>query len=197
MAASLLKDLIRRVEYHLWYYRRPPWDTGVTPPELEEFIRRHPPGRALDLGCGSGTNLVRLAQAGWQVTGVDFAWRAVRLARKRLEQAGIQAEVLLGDVADLNGVRGLYDLILDIGCYHSLSRERRSAYQQNLARLLAQGGTVLLYAHCRRAGAEAGHGWSAEDEEQFARFLRLIHKQIGQEGTRGPSVWMVYQRDGS
>lgn len=196
MAANKVKDLIRRLEYHLWYYRRPPWDTGLTPPELEEFVRQNRPGRALDLGCGSGTNMIHLVKAGWQVTGVDFAWRAVRLARRRLEQAGIQAEVLLGDVTDLGDVRGLFDLILDIGCYHSLPPERRSLYQRNVERLLADGGTFLLYAHCQRTGSHTGHGWGDEDEEQFGRILRLIHKQIGVEGHRGPSVWLTYQREG-
>lgn len=197
MTVDKLQDLIRRLRYHFWYYRRPPWNTGVTPPELEEFISQHPPGRALDLGCGSGTNLIRLAQAGWQVTGVDFAWRAVRLARKRLGQAGLRAEVLLGDVTDLRRVRGSFDLILDIGCYHSLPREKRSLYRQNVQRLLADGGTLLLYAHCRRSDRQEKHGWGAADEEQFARILRLIHRQTGQEGQRGPSIWLTYRRERS
>jgi len=193
LAANRLGDLIRRLEFHLWYYRRPPWDTGVTPPELRDFIRQHPPGRALDLGCGSGTNLIALAQAGWQVSGVDFAWRAVRIARRRLEQAGIQADIHLGDVADLRGFRGLFDLILDIGCYHNLQPERRIAYQQNLRRLLADGGTFLLYTHCRREGTAAHSGWSLADEEQIGEFLRLVHKQTGQERMRGPSAWLTYR----
>ncbi len=192
-----MKDWIRRLEFHLWYYRRPPWDSGVSPPELEEFIRQNPPGRALDLGCGTGTNLIRLAQAGWQVTGVDYAWQAVRLARQRLKKAGFTAEVHLADVTNLSGIHGPFELILDVGCYHSLSPDGRSAYRENVERLLAEGGTFLLYAHCRQAGAGRSHGWDEVDEEHFSRFLRLIHKQTGQEGQRGPSVWLTYRRERS
>lgn len=195
MAANNLGDLFRRLEFHLWYYRRPPWDTGVTPPELQDFIRQNPPGRALDLGCGSGTNVIALAQAGWQVTGVDFAWRALRMARRRVEQAGVQAEVHLGDVTDLSGIRGPFDLILDIGCYHNLRPEQRIAYQGNLRRLLADGGAFLLYTHCHREGLAAHRGWSRADEEQIGAFLRLIHKQTGQERQRGPSAWLTYRRE--
>ena len=50
---------MRRLLFSIWYWlRRPPWDTGVTPPELVRFVSAHSPGRALDLGCGTGTNVV-------------------------------------------------------------------------------------------------------------------------------------------
>ncbi|MFQ6101503.1 MAG: class I SAM-dependent methyltransferase [Anaerolineae bacterium] len=50
---------------------RSPWDTGVTPPEVVELIASgdFPPGRALDLGCGTGTNGITLARHGWEVVG--------------------------------------------------------------------------------------------------------------------------------
>src|SRR5881296_1344749 len=50
--------------------RRPPWDTGITPPEVERFVASHAPGRAIDLGCGTGTNAVYLARHGWSAVGV-------------------------------------------------------------------------------------------------------------------------------
>ena len=65
-----------------WRYWRgtTPWDTNITPPEVKEFIAAAPPGKALDLGCGTGTNAITLAQHGWQATGVDFAPKAIRTA---------------------------------------------------------------------------------------------------------------------
>ena len=67
--------------FDLWYLRRPPWDSGIVPPEVEDFIRDNAPGHALDLGCGTGTSSLGLAQAGWTVTGVDFARRAISTAK--------------------------------------------------------------------------------------------------------------------
>ena len=32
-----------------------PWDSGITPPEIHEVLKELPPGKALDLGCGTGT----------------------------------------------------------------------------------------------------------------------------------------------
>ena len=43
-----------------WKYWRgqTPWDTNITPPEVEDFVKTASPGRALDLGCGTGTNAI-------------------------------------------------------------------------------------------------------------------------------------------
>ena len=69
-----------------------PWDSGVPPPELIAVVEgkdRLTPGKALDLGCGTGTNSVYLAEHGWDVTGVDFVPRAIRAARQKAAAAGV------------------------------------------------------------------------------------------------------------
>jgi len=197
LIADKIDHLIKRLQFQLWYYGNPPWDTGVPPPELQYFIQQHPVGRALDLGCGTGTNLLALEQAGWQTCGVDFAWRAVRIARRRLKENGFHADVRVGDVTDLREIRGPFDLILDIGCYHSLPFRSRSIYQQNLHRLLALGGVFMVYAHCKSEKWAADHGISSTDEEQFGAILRLIHKETGEDRNRGPSAWLTYRLERS
>jgi predicted TPR repeat methyltransferase len=59
-----------------------PWDTGVVPPELVALVEGPDalrPGRALDLGCGTGTHVVYLEHRGWLTTGVDLAGQLTSL----------------------------------------------------------------------------------------------------------------------
>jgi ubiquinone/menaquinone biosynthesis C-methylase UbiE len=187
-------DYLRRLKFHLWYYQRqpPPWDTGITPPEVEAFIASHPPGRAIDLGCGTGTNVITLAQHGWQVTGVDFAWSALRFARRKVKQAGVKVTLRLDDVTRLHGIDGPFDLILDIGCFHNLTSEGRPTYLEHIERLLAKSGTYLLYVHIKPEATERGHGVVEADLQQIAARLHLSSRQDGTERGICPSAWLTY-----
>jgi len=120
-----------RILYRLAYrLGTPRWDTGGPQPELEQLVRGRAPARALDLGCGTGADAVYLAGHGWQTTGVDFAPEAIAAARKKAADAGVDAAFVVGDASRLAdaGVRGPFDLLLDIGCYHTIPASRRDAY---------------------------------------------------------------------
>jgi SAM-dependent methyltransferase len=142
------------VWWNLFYlFGRPRWDTGITPPELVELIEggRVQPGRALDIGCGTGTNSVYLAQHGFEVVGTDVAWLAIRKARRKARDAGVSATFHVGEAVKLGTAAGpplkrLFDLAVDIGCFHSLQSAQREAYASMLRRGPRQGGHYLLYA---------------------------------------------------
>ncbi len=186
--------LYKRLKFELWYLRRPPWDTHISPPELLEFIQTHPPGKAIDLGCGTGTNVVSLLQAGWRVRGVDFSWLAVQKARRKVRSLGLQADLAVADVSDISASHGPYDLVLDIGCYHQLTTLQRETYRANLERLLAPQGTYMLYAHWRSPREKFDHGIAEQDLELLAQVLRLEKRVDGTETHRGPSVWVWYRK---
>lgn len=188
-----MEKLLRWFRFNWMYLRQPPWDTGITPPELAAFIREHPPGRAIDLGCGTGTNLLALARAGWQVTGVDFAFRAVAAARRRLNQAGVMGEVRAGDVSQFDIVRGTYELVLDIGCYHGLPQQARTAYCRNLGAILAPGGHFLIYAHWK---SDPNDKWGIDNDDLhgFTSLLTLENRQDSQDRWGRSAVWMRFAR---
>lgn len=186
--------LTRWLRFNFMYLRRPPWDTGITPPELEDFIRTHPPGQAIDLGCGTGTNLVRLGKAGWEVTGVDFAMQAVRSARLRLKREKIPGEVRNGDVSRYEVVRGKYQLVLDIGCYHGLPRSSRVDYRENLNRILVGGGWFLLYAHWAKEGQPSGSGIAEEDFNELCTQLILEDRQDSYDRWGRSAAWMRFRK---
>jgi methylase of polypeptide subunit release factors len=83
-----------------------PWEQLAALPALTEAVsalfdreeagHRPPYGPALDLGCGSGIWAVKLAQRDWQVTGVDLVPKALRRARQRAQQAGVEIRFVQG-----------------------------------------------------------------------------------------------------
>src|SRR5579872_1986667 len=82
-----------------------PWDRGVPASglvELVEGLQALPRGRALDLGCGTGTNSIYLCRKGWTATGVDLEPRALDGARRHAERAGVAPTFVEGDVTRLS-----------------------------------------------------------------------------------------------
>jgi len=185
--------MLRKLFFNLWYFRAPPWDTGISPPELINFINHTPPGRALDLGCGSGTNVITLVQHGWQATGIDFAPRAIQIAESKAKQAGVTASLSIGDVTQLDSIPGPFDLILDIGCFHTLPEIGKTRYLNHVKRLLAPDGTYLLYGFLKGIG-ENGPGLVPEDVFNLTDTLQLIYRQDGTERGRRLSTWFIFKK---
>lgn len=186
--------LPRRLFFNFWYLLNPPWDTNITPPELIDFIEHHPPGRALDLGCGTGTNAITLAQNGWDATGVDFAAKAIRSARRKAKRAIANVQFLVQDVTKLDNLKKPFDLILDIGCFHSLDARGQTDYINNLNRLLKPGASFLLYAFYRTDPATPGKGIVEEDLGKISTQLELISRQDGSDRNIRPSSWLLYRK---
>ncbi|GAA4023032.1 methyltransferase domain-containing protein [Actimicrobium antarcticum] len=62
-----------------------PWDQGGVPPQLARFVAQAPaPLTTLIPGCGLGYEVRHLAQAGWDVTAIDFSPAAVAAAKAAL-----------------------------------------------------------------------------------------------------------------
>jgi ubiquinone/menaquinone biosynthesis C-methylase UbiE len=121
-----------------------------------------PPRRALDLGCGTGADAVFLAEQGIEVTGIDLSATALTLARERARQHGVSVDWLEGDVLQLPVADGSFDLALDRGCLHHLTRDEQARYAIEVARVLRPGGTLLV-----REMNQAGHHEHAVSEESL------------------------------
>jgi SAM-dependent methyltransferase len=147
--------------------------------DREEAGREPPYGRALDLGCGSGVWSVKLAQRGWEVTGVDVVPKAVRRARDRARKAGVEPRFIEGDVSELRAaeVGSGFRLLLDFGTVHGLGEAQVKAVGRAVSEVAAENGTLVMIAAkpghrgpmprgLSRAEIEAAFtGWSVIDEE--------------------------------
>jgi cyclopropane fatty-acyl-phospholipid synthase-like methyltransferase len=187
--------MMRRLFFDLRYrLGHPPWDTGLSPPELLSVLVELPRGHALDLGCGTGTNVVTLSQHGWQVVGVDFSPKAIALARRRLRSLSLAAELVVGDVTRLHGIAGPFDLALDIGCYHSLGAEGQARYVEALASRLRPGSCFLLYTFLRES-PDGAATWPTEDALRRAFASHFVLQSMARGTNRGrSSAWVRWQR---
>jgi cyclopropane fatty-acyl-phospholipid synthase-like methyltransferase len=187
---------MRRRLFFTWRYLsgRAPWDSGVAPPELLSFIEEHPPGRAIDLGCGTGTNVLALAHNGWEVTGVDFSPLAIWRARRKIARSGFTADLRVRDVTDMSDIDPAFDLALDIGCFHSLEPMEQPIYVSELARLIRPGGTYMLYSFLRARGSDRSGlldetGLKALFDGAF-ELVKLEHGFFNEQA----SAWLTFAR---
>ena len=123
-----------------------PWDSGEPDNHLVEFIRSGAvaPGRALDVGCGTGTNALWLAGQGFKVLGIDVSSLAIekaytKAAGKHLDCRFEQLDVLSDTVRG-----GPFDFVFDRGCFHVFDKaEERARFAKRVALLLARDGRWL------------------------------------------------------
>lgn len=185
---------LRSLKFNLSYFGKAPWDTGISPPELYDFIASHPAARALDIGCGTGTNVITLANAGWQVTGFDFASRAIQIAKRKIKHADIQADVFTDDATRMKKVRGQFELALDLGCFHGI--DNKADYLNQLPRILAPNGFWLMYGFFKPDAALPGPGLVQSDIEMIStQGLTLLSRTDGFDRRERPSAWFLYQKN--
>lgn len=148
-----------------------PWDTGRVSAELIELVdgdQALPTGRALDIGCGTGTQSVYLARAGWEVTGIDAVEKPLQQAQARAAAAGVTVRWIRGDVTRLPelGLTPGYSLLFDRGCFHGLSTRQQAAYAAGVGELAQPGTTLLMMAFARN---NVPVGPAGVDEQEIVR----------------------------
>lgn len=177
------------------------WDTGITPPEICALVEDEDleAGRALDLGCGTGTTSNYLAMHGWQATGVDFVPTAIRKARRKARHNGVadRTTFVVGDVTRLRelGISGPFDLAIDIGCSHSLSGDDQDRYARQLADIVRPGGIFMLYMF--RPTPDDPRGLDPEGVQAlYAPAFKLTWSDLGTDTASSKrSAWYRLQRN--
>jgi SAM-dependent methyltransferase len=144
-----------------------PADHGLRDPAVRRAWRElllgllpEPPARIVDLGCGTGTLSVLLAEAGYDVDGLDFSPRMIELAERKAD--GITGvSFLQADAFEPPLPGATYDVVL---CRHVLwAMPDPAAALRRWLRLLRPAGRVLLVEGRWSNGA----GLSAEQVVQL------------------------------
>lgn len=136
--------------------------------------------RILDLGCGPGLYLERLAKQGYDCTGIDFSPASIEYARSRAETEGLKIDYRYGDIRTTEFGTG-YDLVLFVfGEFNVFRREDAEHILGKAWKALKQGGVILLepqtfdniqdigqgpsrwYTHKKGLFSDAPHIWMEE-----------------------------------
>jgi len=125
-------------------------------------------GRALDIGTGSAVWAVRLANRGWDVTGVDVVETALDRARERASEEDVEVRLVQADVTALrdSDVGSGFRLLLDTGTFHGLDDEARLAMGREVTAVAAPGATLILDCFAPRRRGPLPRGASREDVER-------------------------------
>lgn len=147
-----------------------PWEDSSPWPGLDgtlgRFVKKG--SRVLDVGCGFGTNTIRLAELGYDVIGIDVAERAITYAKRRRAPSGCAFRV-----ADfLVDECGPVDAVFDRGCFHSFaSPAGRRCFTNRVFTVLCSGGLWIDVSGSTENGESA-----AQIEEM--KLPRLSLQQI-------------------
>jgi 2-polyprenyl-3-methyl-5-hydroxy-6-metoxy-1,4-benzoquinol methylase len=169
-----------------------PWDTGHPSAELmrvldEEKIARCP---AIDLGCGTGSNTIYLAEQGFEVTGVDLSHTAIERAQSKQANAAVNARFVQGDVLNLpEDIGGPFGFVFDQGCYHIVRLIDVDRYLQTLERITAAGSLGLILTGNAKEKAEIGPPVVSEEEirAEIGKLFQIVRlREFRFDPIKGP-----------
>lgn len=128
---------------------RLPWDIGTPAPELQEAFAEldmhgHP---VLEIGCGTGTNAVWMAQQKCSVVATDVSPTAIELAKEKAAAAEADIKFAVADIIEAAPVPSAsVDFVFDRGVFHVMSEEKRQLFAERVAESLRAGGFWLCLA---------------------------------------------------
>jgi 2-polyprenyl-3-methyl-5-hydroxy-6-metoxy-1,4-benzoquinol methylase len=108
---------------------------------LDDALENLSVGTALDLGCGIGTNALKLAAKGWSVVGIDWAERAIELASEAAKQRGLDARFVVDDITSWRP-ETQFDLVVSTYALPGGEGSRRTL--RTAAEALRPGGTLIV-----------------------------------------------------
>lgn len=160
-----------------------PWEGHALPARLRSLVERPaalPPGRAVDLGCGTGDASIYLSQHGWDVTAIDFVEAALKKARGKGAASGVRVRWIRGDVTQLGSyVEPGVSLLVDSGCLHVLSDEQRAAYVRAVTAVAAPGAALVIAAFGENPRRRGPRGIDASEiARRFSGGWDLVTSEI-------------------
>jgi SAM-dependent methyltransferase len=127
---------------------------------FKKFARR-PVKRVLDIACGTGPHLIRLAERGYHMTGLDLSAKNVAFLRERLAAKGLDGECLVGDMTDFRLAPTVDAAIcMQDSQGHLLTNEQLVAHLRAVARAVRPGGLYIFDRYMASSWTNPARSWS-------------------------------------
>src|SRR5258708_2760269 len=152
--------------------------------------------RLLEIGFGTGTDLLQFARGGAQVTGVDLTPRSIEIARRRFEVYGLDGEFAIGDGESLSFPDSSFDVAYSFGVLHHTPDTPRAV--REIHRVLKPGGTAIVMLYNRRSLYYWGsivlkHGLFGGELFQ-ASIAEIMSRHVEYSETNGRPLVKAYTR---
>jgi len=122
-------------------YMQPPADTAY-PLEYAFHLLGDVRGqKVLDLGCGSGENIIPLLRRGADVIAIDISPELIAAATARVSMAGLQASIRVGSAYETGIAEGSIDIVFCMSLVHHLDI---AVVREEIKRVLAPAGRLVL-----------------------------------------------------
>ena len=164
-------------EYQKTDISKLPWESFKPPSGLVKLIDSGAIkiGKALDLGCGLGTNAIYLAKKGFDVFALDVSKTALKCAEEKAKKSGVKINFVQGFAHKISFPEKTFTLVFDRGCFHHIPKQTRKEYIENVHRILADGGSYYLECFCSKCGFDYGYRFSKTDiENMFSGKFKII-----------------------
>ncbi len=166
---------------------------------LAQFFDRHNVphgGRVLDTQCGIGRHSVRLAQRGYDVTGVELSPLYVRKARERADEDGLTARFLEGDVAKVESMLqgeppfdAVINMFTSIGYY---GRQTDLYLFRQLRRLVTKDSALVVLTQNRDWLV---HSLTPELTNQVGEYRHVMRQRFDFETSTNYNDWEFFKGD--
>ncbi len=180
-----------------------PWDRIHPSTQLRQVVESGEvtPCRTLELGCGTGTNAVYLAERGFDVTAIDIAERAIAAAQSKATDAGVVCRWLQADVLALPDLGPPFDFVFDCGCFHAVRRDDEAGAVRATVGQLSPGGRLLMMTGIAKEPRDPGPPVLTEQELRGAfadvlqvQWLRECRFDRAHDDDDAPLAWLAMMR---
>lgn len=128
--------------------------------------------RLLEIGIGTGTDLLQFARGGAIVTGIDITPRSIEISRRRFQVYGLSGEFALGDAENLSFPSASYDVVYSFGVLHHTPDTTRAVGE--IHRVLKPGGKAIVMLYHRRSL----YYWGSLIMKHGILRAELLHKNV-------------------